>query len=193
MERYFGRIMRALIVSLLGFGGGMGLLVFIVVLVIKGDARALEYAIKAGVLLGGIFAALFVGVMLPLDLAAKLFLAKGNYRELWELEQTSEITFKGPLKEAIAYCRQALLVVPHVKAITEDNENLVFNASVGTSWRSGGELVHVEIDPIAEHTWYLRCTSRSNSKSVLFDYGKNFENVEAWSREVHKLMGASEQ
>lgn len=172
--------MRAIIVSLLGFGGGVGLLVFIVTLVIKGDQHAFQYGLNAGLLIGGIFSILLVGVLLPLDLTAHLFLSQGKYKELWELEQTREVAFEGTLKDVLAVCRQALLTVSHIGAIAEDTENLVVTASVGASWRSGGEIMQVEINPISPDKWQLCCTSRSKSEPVLFDYGKNFENVEAW-------------
>src|SRR3990167_6148252 len=159
MARYLARIVRALIVSLLGFGGGVGLLVLIVTLVIKGDQHAFQYGLNAGLLIGGIFATLLVGVLLPLDLTARLFLSQGKYKELWELEQTREVVFEGTLIDAMAVCRQALLTVSHIGAVAEDMENLVVTASVGTSWRSGGEIMQVEIDPISDDKWQLCCTS----------------------------------
>src|SRR5262249_6239263 len=136
MQRYFARIVRALIISLFGFGGGVGLLVVIVALVLKGDQHAFEYGLKAGTLVGIVFSVLLVGVLLPLDLSAHIFLARGRYREIWELEQTREVVFLGTLKDAMASCRRALLAVPYVKAVFEDGDRLVVHATVGTSWRS---------------------------------------------------------
>jgi hypothetical protein len=193
MQRYFGRVVRALIVSLFGFGGGVGLMVFIVTLVLKGDQHAFEYGLKAGIFCGMVFSVLLVGVLLPLDLTAHLFLAKGRYREIWELEQTRETVFEGSLKDTIATCRRALLAVPYVKAVFEDVEKLVVMASVGPSWRSGGEEVEVKISPIGEDKWQLRCISRSSSQPVLFDYGKNFDNVEAWLREMTSVAKNTEK
>src|SRR4030095_1866959 len=187
MQRYFARIVRALIVSLFGFGGGVGLLVVIIMLVVKGDQHAFEYGLKAGTFVGTVFAVLLVGVLLPLDLTAHMFLAKGRYREIWELEQTREVVFPGNLKDAMATCRRALLVVPYVKAVFEDGDRLIVLATVGTSWRSGGEEVEVKISSIADDKWQLRCTSRSTSGPVLFDYGKNFDNVECWLREMNSI------
>ncbi len=193
MQRYFARIVRALIVSLFGFGGGVGLLVVIIMLVVKGDQHAFEYGLKAGDFIVTVFSVLLVGVLLPLDLTAHLFLAKGRYREIWELEQTRDVTFYGTLRDAMATCRRALLVVPYVKAVFEDGDRLIVMATVGTSWRSGGEEVEVKISSTGDDKWQLRCTSRSSSGPVLFDYGKNFDNVESWLREMSSIPKSPEQ
>lgn len=188
MQRYFARIVRALIISSLGFGGGVGLLVFIGAIVLKQDPRALEHGLQAGAVIGGIFAVMLVGVLLPLDITAHLFLSKGRYNELWELEQTRELCFEGSLKDLMYCCRQALLAVPYVKTVTEDAENLVVRSSIGVSWRSGGEAMEVLINPVSEGKWHVSCTSRSSKGPVLFDYGKNFENVETWLNEMNTRM-----
>ena len=120
MQRYFARIVRALIISCIGFGGGTGLMVFIAALVLKGDQHAFQFGLNAGLLIGGIFAVLLVGVLLPLDITAHLFHAKGRYNELWELEQSREMIFEGPLRDAVSSCREALLAVPYIKAVSED-------------------------------------------------------------------------
>lgn len=180
MSRYIARIIRALFVSCVGFGGGVGLMVFIVTLVVKGDQHAFRYGLNAGLLLGSIFAIFLTGVMLPLDLAAKIFLSKGKYKEIWELVQTREMDFEGTFKDVVAACRQALLAVPYMKAVTEDLDSNVIAGSVGMSWRSPGEKVEVKISPLSENRWHLRCISTSPSDNVVFDYGKNFENVETW-------------
>jgi hypothetical protein len=188
MSRYIARIIRAAIVSILGFGGGVGLLVFIATLVLKGDQNAFHYGLMAGLVIGGIFAVFLVGVLLPLDLSSHLFLSGESYDELWELEQTREVCFQGTLREATAACREALLSVPNVKSITEDMQNLLIRADIGTSWKSGGESIDVEINPLSEDKWQIRCTSKPLSTSIVFDYGKNFENVQTWLKNMSQSM-----
>jgi len=188
MQRYFARIVRAVIVSLFGFGGGVGLMVFIAAVVIYGDPHPFQRAITAGVGLGLVFGIFLVCVLLPLDLTAHLFVTKGNYKEIWELEQTREVQFEGKLKDLTNICRQALLQVPAIKNVTEDFEHLMIRAATGTSWRSGGEQIEVEINPIAENQWKLRCTSRPNTSNIVFDYAKNFHNVETWSSKMESLI-----
>ena len=188
MSRYFARIVRALVVSILGFGGGVGLLAFIVAIVIYGDPHPFRCGLNAGLGVGFVFGVLLVAVLLPLDLTAHLFLSKGKYREIWELVQTRELSCEGSLKELTHACRQALLAVPAVKSVSEDMENLLIRASTGTSWRSSGETIDVEINPTAENKWTLRCTSKPNSTNIVFDYGKNFENVETWSSRMNALV-----
>lgn len=188
MARYFARIIRAIIVSTLGVGGGVGLMVFIVMVVTKNYPKAFEFGLQAGLIVGLIFGLVVVAVLLPMDLSAHLFLSKGLYKEIWELEQSRDIIAGGTIKEVVAACRQALLVVPNIKNVSDDMENLVTRAQTGTSWRSPGEELEVEINPVEEHKWRLRCTSKSKGKNIVFDYGKNFENVETWQRQFQSIM-----
>ena len=188
MSRYFARVMRALIVATLGFGGGVGLLVMIFMLGVRHDQLAVAFGWKAGLIIGLLFAFLLVAVLLPLDLTAHLFLGKGLYREIWELEQVRTVIVEGSLKEVMQATRQSLLLVPYVTSVSDDVEHHLTRASTGPSWRSAGEELEVELNPLKENTWKLKCTSRSRSKSVVFDYGKNFENVETWQRNVHGML-----
>lgn len=197
MQRYIARIIRALIVSCLGFGGGIGLMVTIATLCLTGNQKAFEYGLNAGLLFGGIFAFMLVGVLLPLDLSTHLFLAKqGNRPELWELEQVRDLELEGSLKEVTALARRALLLVPNVKSVKEDAETNTIQASIGTSWRSSGEQMRVEITPVSSNPdapeaadkWRLRCYSSSPSKNIVFDYGKNFENVDSFERHITRLI-----
>ncbi len=101
--------------------------------------------------------------------------AKGAHSQIWELEQTRELIYEGSSKEAMAACRRALLMVPYVHQVSDDTEHLTARASTGASWRSPGEDLEVEINPISENRWQVKCVSRSRSKNVVFDYAKNFE------------------
>ncbi len=189
MARYLSRVARALIVSLLGFGGGVGLLVFIVTLVIGGDRQAFQHGLVAGVIIGATFAVLLVSIQILTDATFHLFLTQGrSYEQIWELAQTRELEFPGTFKEALHACRQSLLAVPNVSTVTEDTERLIVKASVGSSWRSPGELVEVELEPVAEESWKIKCFSRPLSNAVVFDYGKNFENVESWFKQMTKFI-----
>jgi len=182
IQRYSARIVRAVLVCTLGVGGGAGMMIFIGFLIFTGSPHAFEIGWKAGLIIGLLFSAMIVAVMLPMDLTAHLFLSKGNYNEIWELEQTRELVAEGTNREIVAACRQALLVVPYVSNVSDDTEHLITRAATGKSWRSAGEDIEVEINPVSATSWSLKCTSRSKGKNVLFDYGKNFENVETWQR-----------
>jgi hypothetical protein len=188
MQRYFARIIRAIIVSTLGVGGGVGLMVFIVMVVTQNYPRAFQFGVQAGLIVGLLFGLIVVAVLLPMDLSAHLFLAKGMYKEIWELEQSRDVIAQGTIKQVVAACRQALLVVPNIKNVSDDMENLITRANTGTSWRSPGEEIEVEINPVDENKWKLRCTSRSRGKNIVFDYGKNFENVETWQNQFQTIM-----
>jgi hypothetical protein len=188
VQRYVARVVRALFIGTLGFGSGAGMFVFIGMLIFTGSPHAFELGWKAGLIIGLIFASMIVAVMLPMDLTAHLNLSKENYNEIWDLEQTREVQADGTTKEIVAACRQALLVVPYVISVSDDTENMVTRAKTSKSWRSTGEEIEVEINPIAANKWCLRCTSKSIGKNVVFDYGKNFENVEAWKTHFSKVI-----
>jgi hypothetical protein len=188
VQRYVARIIRAVVICTLGFGGGAGMFVFIGFVIFTGSPNAFEIGWKAGLIIGLLFSAMIVAVMLPMDLSAHLFLAQGSYEEIWELEQTRSLETEGSNREVLAACRQALLLVPYISNVSDDTEHLITRAATGKSWRSAGEDIEVEINPISATSWRLTCTSRSKGKNVLFDYGKNFENVETWQRHFLRLM-----
>ncbi len=184
---YINRICKALAISTLGFGGGVGLFVMIVIVTSSNDPQAFSYAWKSGLTIGLIFGILRVAVLLPLDLFTRMFLAKGIYKDVFELEQVREIKMEGTSKEVLAACREALLKIPYVKSVSDDSEQMVTRAITGISWRSTGEEMEVEINPIAENSWLVRCSSKPKMENALFDYGKNFENVETW---ISKIIGS---
>ena len=192
MGRYLLRVMRAMLVSSLGFGGGIGLLVMIFVLTSRSEPNAFRYGLTSGLLFGAIFATFTLAVLLPLDLSAHVFLSKGRYRQIWELEQSRELEVGGTAKQILHASRQALLVVPYVTRVSDDLENMISRAVTGTSWRSGGEEMEVEINPLAEQRWRIKVSSRPKSKNVLFDYGKNFENVETWLTQFNELIATAD-
>lgn len=184
MAQYIARIIRAIVVTAVGFGGGIGLMIIIIFLTIKGDQNAFEYGVRWGLSIGMVFAILMVAVLLPLDLFLRMNRSKGEHSQLWELEQTREIVYEGTSKEVMAACRRALLMVPYVHQVSDDTEHLSAHASTGASWRSPGEEIDVEVNPISENKWSVKCVSRSRSKNVVFDYAKNFENVETWFKGI---------
>jgi hypothetical protein len=193
-SRYFARIIRAVVVSSLGFGGGIGLLIFIAIVVNTGKrAGALELALKAAVVLGIGFSVFFVLLLLLSDLTWRLYAAKGLHEEIWELDQTRKIELDGPLRQVRALGRHALLAVPNVKAVTDQDNELEILASIGQSWKSPGEKMQLLITPTdQENHWLVRCNSSCLAANVAFDYGKNFENVEAWQRAIQKLKADPE-
>lgn len=184
MRRYIFRTLRALVITTLGVGGGVALFAMIVIILVKNGPDAFSHALRWGMAIGFVYAILFVAVLLPLDMFGRMFLSKGIYNDVWELEQVREVKLSGTSKEVLAACREALLQVSYVKSVSDDSEHLITRALCGNSLRSPGEEIEVEINPIAENTWIARCTSKPRSKNDLFDYGKNFENVETWVGKV---------
>lgn len=182
MAQYFARIVRALIVAFLGFGGGVGLLTMIVVLAMAApgqNAEALHLGLKAAIVAGLGFGAFLAILLLLTDLTSRLFVARGDYAEIWELVQHREREFTGNLSEVKKYCREALLAVSNIKAVT-DNDEYSMTASIGASWKSPGEQMDVNIKQLDENRWLVTCESRCLAANVAFDYAKNFENVETW-------------
>jgi hypothetical protein len=181
---YFGRILRGLVATTLGVGGGTGLLVFIVILTCTNVPNPFEFGLRAGMIIGLSFALIFFTVFLLLDLTAHLFLAKGSYKGVWDLEQSRDFSMEGNLKEVAAASRRALLTVPCVTTVQEDMEKLVMHGRTGKSWRSPGEELDLQINSLPDKKWNIKCTSRCPGNRVVFDYGKNFENVEAWQKQM---------
>ena len=80
---------------------GAGIFVFICHVILSGTTGAFGLRLEAGLIIGLISSALLVAVLLPMDLSAHLFLSKGNYKEIWELEQTREVIVDGSNRSVI--------------------------------------------------------------------------------------------
>lgn len=184
MGRYFVRLLKAALISTLGVGCGIGAFIMICIIIIHNGPDKFQIAMQFGLLLGIVFSVLFLMMQILLDLSARMYFAKGQYNEVWEMDQAREINLNGTSKEVLAVSREALLAVPYVKSVQEDAENLIALAETGTSWRSVGESLEVEINPVSENNWLVKCISKPVKSSIVFDYGKNFENVEAWYAKV---------
>lgn len=193
VSRYFARVVRALIVSSLGFGGGIGLLTFIAILVNTGSQDALAIALRAGIVIGIGFGIVCAAVLLLSDLSSRLAIADGAYSEIWELEQKRVIEVVGTVRDARTFARQALLAIPNVKAVSDEDDELRIRASIGPTWKSPGEQLQVIITPSGEGSWSVECVSSCLSSNIAFDYGKNFENVESWSKTMRSLMAQDSQ
>jgi hypothetical protein len=183
MFEYLRRLVRVALVTMLGFGGGIVLFSFIFIVVNKGDQNAAQSALTFGMLIGIAFSLILTCVMVLLDLTARLFIAKGvTTNTFWDLEQKREVVLDGTVKQIVNACRQALLAVPNVTSVSDDMTNLTAKALTGASWRSPGEEIEVRISPVGDSQCQVECISRCKSPKTIFDYGKNFENVETWQR-----------
>jgi len=186
-SRYFARIIRAVIVSSLGFGGGIGLMTIITILVFKGQQpSAISLALTFGAVLGIGFGFCLALLLLLSDLSSRLYAAKGHpHDEIWELEQTRTVEIEAPLREVRSRSRIALQRVPSIKTVIDEEDQYHIRGMVGQSWKSPGEnmIVSIEKGP-TENIWRVRCTSSCLNSNIAFDYGKNFENVEAWLRSI---------
>lgn len=188
MARYLARIIRAVIVSVLGLGGGIGLLTFIALIILKSDQfTAIDVSLKSALVVGLSFGCFMALVFLLTDLTMRLAASQGRYEEIWELEQTREVEVDGTLKEIRQLCRESLLVMPNLKSVAEENFQSGMMASTGNSWRSPGEQVAITFEQLAEDRWKVRCVSRCTQKDIAYDYAKNYENVESWLRRLTKL------
>ncbi len=192
MTKYILRLFRIALVSTLGFGGGIGLLVFIIVMTSKGNEHAAGYGLTAGILFGLIFTTLFFCVMMPLDLLSRFFVARSSKSPenagFLDNEQVRELTLKGTSKHVHFIGRQALLAIPGIKDVHDDMANGKMSGSTSASWRSAGERLEVQVIRKDAGQFVLRCLSEPSMRNVVFDYGKNFDNVETWKKKATEFM-----
>jgi hypothetical protein len=195
MIKYLLRLLKIALVSTFGIGGGAGLLVFVIFLAGKGDQHAWLYGLTAGTVVGLICTGLFLCVMMPLDLLFRWSIAASSKtnetKTILENEQVRELILPGPSQKVHFACRQALLALPGIKNVHDDATNNRLFATTGASWRSPGEKIVVEITKHDAGRFLLHCVSSPSMNNVIFDYGKNFENVEAWKKLVQEFMKMS--
>lgn len=187
MARYLRRILKVIFVALFGFGGGVGLMTFIALVLYSDQQTALELGLRSGLVIGLSFGTIIATALVLSDLTMRLTVSGGSPKdELWELDQTRTLELEGSLKDIKQHSRQALLAVPNLKSISEGAEECVLRATTGRSWRSPGEEVRVEIVAGTEGKFKVTCHSCCIQKQVGFDYAKNFENVETWLKHMHQ-------
>lgn len=188
MQRYLARIIRAVIVSVLGVGGGVGLLSFIALVVLRSDqVTAIDVGVKSALVIGLGFGCFMALLFLLTDLTMRLFVSNGRYEEIWELEQTRIVELNGTLKDIRRLCREALMVVPNLKSVAEETDRPSMTASTGNSWRSPGEKVEIGFEAVADNKWKVTCKSHCSQKDIAYDYAKNYENVESWLKRLTAL------
>ena len=196
MIKYLLRLFLVVLVSTLGVGGGVGLLIFVIILMTKGDQQvARQYGLSGGAIAGLIFTVLFFCVMLPIDLLFRWSIARGSKSkqidDILAIEQMRELVLHGSAKKIHYACRQALLSMPGIKNVYDDAAHSKISASTGTSWRCPGEVIEVEIHKQDAEQFLLCCVSRPAINKVIFDYGKNLENVELWKRRTQEFMNTN--
>lgn len=192
MIQYLMRLLRIALISTLGFGGGIGFFVFLIIMTSKGREHAVQYGLTAGIVIGLIFTTFYFCVFMPLNLLFRIFAAKSSKNKkpsgIFDNEQTRKLTLKGNSKHVRFICRQALLAIPGIKDVHDDVGNSNMTASTNASWRSAGETIEVKIDKVGPELFSLNCVSRPSMKHVVFDYGKNFENVEMWKNKTEEFV-----
>ena len=189
MARYLARIIRAVIVSVFGVGGGVGLLAFIALVVLRSDQlTAIGMAIQSAIVIGLSFGCFMALIFLLTDLTMRLSVAHGHYEEIWELEQTRTVELNGNLRDIRRLCREALLAVPNLKSVNEETDQAGLTASTGNSWRSPGEQVEISFEPVSDNKWKIICLSHCTQRDIAYDYAKNYDNVESWMRRLVKLQ-----
>lgn len=189
MGRYLSRILKTLLVALFGVGGGVGLMTFIALTLYSDQQAAVEIGLQSALVVGLSFGTIIATALVLTDLTMRLSMSNGPRDEIWELEQTREVTLTGTIRDIKRHCRESLMVVPNLRSVLEDTNEHLLKASIGRSWRSPGEEVEVLITQLEEGKFKVVCTSHCVQRQVAFDYAKNFENVETWLRHMSKYKG----
>ena len=193
MLKYFFHILNFAIISCLGFGGGIALMRYIF-LTVNNQGSLIEFfnSLKIGFFLGIVFSVFLILILFLLDISSRLFIVKdknsNNSQSIWDIEQCREIELSGSLNEVLNIARQALMEITSIRKINQDNKTQSIEAVTNVTWRSFGEIITISVESKADNTWLLKCTSKCKNKNVLFDYAKNFENVETWLNEVNLLI-----
>ncbi len=195
MIKYFINILRFSIISCLGFGGGLALLRYIFFTVNNHNTLDVFFeSFKVGLSLGFIFTVFLILIFFLLDVSSRLIIVRDvkeplkNQQIIWDIEQKRSVNIKGNINEVILICRQALMEISSISNVHQDSDKLNITAKTGITWRSFGEIITLNFIQEEENVWQVICTSSCKNKNVIFDYAKNFENVEVWLHEVNQLI-----
>jgi hypothetical protein len=147
-----------------------------------GIFRLIKVSSVIGFLDGAIFGLLLAIVLVSLIFCLDFFQRVKNYQKYkifdFAVNQERKIIIKGEYNEIYTKLCDAVKCYSKFIIYNEDCENGIISARAKGSWRSFGEDIKIEITKGSAGKFYVNIVSRPKVFLTMFDYSKNFENVE---------------
>lgn len=128
-------------------------------------------------LFGVVFGAFMVIVLGVMDYGYKRKLLRRYGRVEHGVRQKREFLVDGEYEQICRRSEEILLTLS-VEAVSFDEANGLLSGRVRPTFRSFGEQVSVQLEPISEQQTKVVVESKPRVRMTAIDYGKNFENVE---------------
>jgi hypothetical protein len=140
-----------------------------------GNLNGVLYGLKGGLIFG-----LIITITSALyDYLLRLRVFKKYGKKNFDVIQKREIILDGDIEDIIQKIMSALKMIKGVKKICPDyNTNKIF-AIRGTTWRTFGEKIEININQ-EKNEIKVSIQSRPRLKTAIFDGGRNIENVEVF-------------
>jgi hypothetical protein len=92
--------------------------------------------------------------------------------------QTREITIEKPFKATYPMFVNAIKKLKHIKNISLNEEKGMIRITTGFNFRTSGDIITIKLLSNSSDRTRVQISSKPRLKTVIFDYGKNYENAE---------------
>lgn len=162
---------------------GRAVLLYLTVLV----AAGVPFGLVAGLLFGwlrGLIEGLVFGLLFSAGIGTMALHAQRSSNRRQAPRQSGRLHLLGTVDELRGHALEVLRALP-ARKVHVDEPNRV-TGRTGTTWRSWGELLSIELEPAAAGTSVV-VRSRPRVRTTLVDYGKGRRNVEALTTHLQTL------
>jgi hypothetical protein len=92
--------------------------------------------------------------------------------------QTREITIEKPFITTYPMFVNAIKKLKHIKNISLNEEKGMIRITTGFNFRTSGDIITIKLLSNSSDRTRVQISSKPRLKTVIFDYGKNYENAE---------------
>jgi hypothetical protein len=168
--KYILRILFAFIIGALAFGVLFGTFLSIMNASLEGFAL--------GLFVGAIWALLVFAVFLPLDVFEKVKCYRKYGFIDFRVRQQRTVRIDGDCITILDTLQRVFQSHKTIHLRKKDTKRGIIEAEVGRSWRSFGEKMTVTLNWNQGNKVSVTVSSRPKIPATMFDFSKNFENVE---------------
>ncbi len=127
----------------------------------------------------GLFEGLIIGIWISIMFALSVRHIPNEKRaEALKVFQVRNMELVIPYDRVFTLCKESLNLIKKCKIRKENRSQGIINARVGLNWDTNGDDISFEVSKIDDRKTRVRVSSRPALRITIFDFGKNFKNVE---------------
>lgn len=145
-------------------------------------------------LLNGVLFGIMCGISSSVAVAI-IYLSKNYFSsnklppDALNVYQSSNVDVKGEAEQVFRTCMEILRgckFIGKIKTQQHDEKELLISARTKWSWESFGENIELQFQPLQSEVTRIHITSRPLMKTTVFDFGRNFKNLQKIRKAIEK-------